>query len=109
MEDWCTMTRNTLEIGDVPRLGWFFDGDPDTEQIAVMLRNTEAAIEMTIPLRGIFDESDSYTSWFAFDSNLGGGVSKSTSSKHPPRVLFFEDWAGPVVLLGAESQEQTWA
>ena len=94
------MTRNTLEIGDVPRLGWFFDGDPDTEQIAVMLRNTEAAIEMTIPLRGIFDESDSYTSWFAFDSNLGGGVSKSTSSKHPPRVLFFEDWAGPVVLLG---------
>ena len=56
------MSTNELKSGE-PRLGWFVDGDPQTDRIAVMLRDTGSAIELTVPLRGMLAREDPYGRW----------------------------------------------
>ena len=48
------MAKNELRVGE-PRLCHLIDGNPDTPEAVVMLRNTGTAIEATFPLSGMFD------------------------------------------------------
>lgn len=97
------MSPNTLNISEVPRLGWLIDGNPDTAKIAVMLRNSGKAIELTIPLQGMFEPSDPYGRWFAFNTHFGDDPERTKYSYSPPRVLLFEDNLGTVVLMGCRA------
>lgn len=96
------MAKNELVIGE-PRLGWFVDGNPETDHVAAMLRDTGAAIELTIPLRGIFDDDDPYRRWWSSGVMFGDDPDRTKYSYRPPRVVLVEDAIGPVVLVGCRS------
>jgi hypothetical protein len=82
------VVKNSLREGQV-RLGWLFDGNPDTPEIAVMLQNTDEQIVLTVPIK-VWDYADPYTRWFRHGAR-------------PPRVLTFEDDHGSVVLVGCRA------
>jgi len=96
------MAKNELVVGE-PRFGWFIDGDPDTEQIAVMLRDTGTAIELTIPLQGMFADSDPYVRWWSYGIQFGDDPGRTKYSYKPPRVLLMHDNNGSVVLVGCRA------
>lgn len=96
------MTKNELLPG-VPRLGWFVDGDPSTERIAVMLQDTGNAIELTIPLKGLLAKDDPYGRWWSSRVAFGDDPDRTRHSYRPPRVLLIDDAHGPVVLVGCRS------
>lgn len=100
------MAKNELVPGE-PRLGWFIDGDPDTNQIAVMLRDTETAIELTVPLQGMFSKDDPYGRWWSSGVKFGDDPDRTKYSYRPPRVLLMNDVHGPVVLVGCRSTGST--
>jgi len=102
--DWRSdMAKNELMVGK-PRLGWFIDGNPDTDQIAVMLQDTGTAIELTIPLRGMMAMDDPYGRWWATDAAMyGDDPDRKKYSYGPPRVLLVHDNEGPIVLVGCRS------
>lgn len=93
---------NDLEI-DQPRMGWLIDGNPETEKRACMLRNTGTAIELTLPLLGMFGEDKDYGRWFAGGIEFGDDPDRSSYSYKPPRVLIFEDTKGLVTLVGCRA------
>lgn len=97
------MTTNALPANGEPRLGWFVDGNPETDQLAVMLRNTEAAIELTVPLRGMFRSDDPYARWFSFGVDFGDDPERVKHTYKPPRTLLFDDSNGSVVLVGCRT------
>ena len=82
------MVKNSLREGQV-RLGWLFDGNPDTPEIAVMLQDTDEQIVLTVPIK-VWDYADPYTRWFRHGAR-------------PPRVLTFEHDHGSVVLVGCRA------
>ena len=96
------MAGNEL-ITEKPRLGWFVDGNPDTEHIAVMLRDTGAAIELTIPLMEMRGGEDPYERWWSTSILFMDDPDRSKYSYQPPRVLMMRDDYGPVVLVGCRS------
>lgn len=96
------MAKNELIQGE-PRLGWFVDGNPNTAQTAVMLRDTGAAIELTIPLLETSDRDDPYGRWWSSGTLFMDDPDRSKFSYTPPRVLMMSDDAGPVVLVGCRS------
>ena len=96
------MAGNELVVGE-PRLGWFIDGNPDTDEIAVMLRDTGSAIELMIPLKGMFGEGDPYGRWWSSAFHFGDDPDRNRHSYKPPRVLLLHDRHGPVVLVGCRS------
>lgn len=100
------MAKNELVPGE-PRLGWFIDGDPDTHQIAVMLRDTETAIKLTVPLQGMFSKDDPYGRWWSSGVKFGDDPDRTKYSYRPPRVLLMNDVHGPVVLVGCRSTGST--
>lgn len=93
------MAKNDLQPGE-PRLGWFVDGSPDTESIAVMLRDTGTAIELTVPLRGRFDKEDPYRRWWSSIVHIEDDPDSARDSYAPPRQLLVYDVSGPVALVG---------
>jgi hypothetical protein len=100
------MAKNELVVGE-PRLGWFVDGNPDTEQIAVMLQDTGSAIELTIPLKGMFADEDPYGRWWSSGTQFMDDLDRTKHSYGPPRVLVMHDNSGPVVLVGCRSAGST--
>jgi hypothetical protein len=80
------MAKNELIVGQ-PRLGWFIDGNRDTEQIAVMLQDTGSAIELTVPLRGMFSAKDPYGRWWSSGVAFDDDPDRTKHSYEPPRVL----------------------
>ena len=96
------LVKNELIVGE-PRLGWFVDGNPDTEQIAVMLRDTGAAIELTVPLQGIFADSDPYGRWWSRGVVFADDLDRSKYSYGPPGVLLMHDHTGGVALVGCRA------
>lgn len=95
--------ENALIPGE-PRLGWFVDGNPDTERVAVMLQDTGTAIEITIPLKGMFSKDDPYRTWWSDGMHFVDDPNGTKHSYKPPRVLLVEDAHGPVVLVGCHSK-----
>lgn len=95
------MAENSLRPGDA-RLGWLYDGDPDTPDIAVMLQDTGEQIVLSLPLRGLAD-SGQYFRWFGQGINFGDDPDRTRFSYQPPRVLMFEDERGHVVLAGCRA------
>ena len=58
------MADNELIVGE-PRLGWLIDGNPETPEAAVMLRDTGSVIELRIPLQGMLREDGPYARWWS--------------------------------------------
>jgi hypothetical protein len=100
------VAKNELTPGE-PRLGWLVDGDPDTDHIAVMLRDTGTTIDLTVPLKGMFAENDPYGRWWSSGVHFGDDPDRTKRSYKPPRVLLLEDARGPVALVGCRSTGST--
>ncbi len=83
---------------DVPRIGWLYDGDESTPQIAVMLQDTGRQIVLTVPNQGL-EPGDTYAEWF-FES-MGFETDAPTSTA--PRSLVFHDNNGLVALVGCRT------
>lgn len=96
------MANNELIRGE-PRLGWFVDGNPDTDHIPVMLRDTGAAIELTVPLMEMHGKDDPYRRWWSPGTLFMDDPDRSKYSYAPPRVLMMTDDYGSVVLVGCRS------
>lgn len=96
------MADNHLLVG-VPRLGWFIDGDPSTDDIAVMLQDTGTVIQLTVPLKGMFAHHDPYGRWWSRGVEYGDDPDRTRFSYKPPRVLLVHDSNGPVALVGCRS------
>lgn len=97
------MANNELVIGE-PRLGWFIDGDPETDDIAVMLQDTGTVIQLTVPLKGMFARDDPYGRWWSAGIEYGDDPDRTRYSYKPPRVLLLHDNNGPVALVGCRSR-----
>lgn len=100
------MANNELQPGE-PRLGWFVDGDPDTEMIAVMLRDTGSAIELTVPFQDMGGRDDPYRRWWSDGVHFGDDPDRTLHTYAPPRQLLVADADGQVVLVGCRSTEST--
>lgn len=96
------MPKNELEFGK-PRLGWMIDGNPDTDQIAVMLEDTGKAIQLTVPLRGMTARNDLYRRWWSKGVSFGDDPEKTRYDYKPPRSLLVHDNHGTVVLVGCRA------
>lgn len=97
------MAENVLVEGK-PRLGWLFDGDPDTPELAVMLQDTGKQVVLTVPTKGIrgFREGR-YEQWFMPASRHGDDPDWSSDAYKPPPVLMFQDNEGSVALVGCRA------
>ncbi|CCH76151.1 hypothetical protein BN12_110007 [Nostocoides japonicum T1-X7] len=96
------MAQNELVVGE-PRLGWFIDGNEETDSIAVMLRDTGKAIELTVPLQGMFGSDDPYSRWWAHGIMFADDPDRAKHSYRPPKVLLMHDHAGAVTLVGCRA------
>lgn len=97
------MSDNTLIVGE-PRLGWLIDGNQDSSEIAVMLRDTGTAIELTVPLSSMLDPADKYARWWSSGiMEVGDSDDRAERDAKPPRVLLFCDKDGFVVLVGCRA------
>ena len=97
------MSDNLL-VERTPRLGWLFDGNPDTPEIAVMLQNTGDQIVLTVPTKGRTDRrNDAYFRWFRAGTRFGDDPDRTKYSYGPPRVLMFQDNEGTAVLVGCRA------
>ncbi|MFW2513881.1 hypothetical protein ACNI3K_08905 [Demequina sp. SO4-13] len=92
---------NKLEVAQ-PRLGWLVDG-LDTEDRAVMLRDTGTAIELTVPTRGYQEPDGGHGDWFAADSFITR-IPAPPPRLEMPSVLAFEDGDGAVALAGCQAR-----
>lgn len=95
------MGDNVLVEGR-PRLGWFYDGDSRTPEVAVMLHDTGKQIALTVPTKGLV-ESEPYFRWFMDGTHFADDPDRKKYSYKPPRVVMFEDNDGPVVLVGCRA------
>ena len=96
------MANNELIVGE-PRLGWLIDGNPETPEAAVMLRDTGSVIELRIPLQGMLREDGPYARWWS-SLTIHTDDPKQTKYSHtPPRVMLFHDDRGVVVLVGCRA------
>ena len=96
------MADNELIVGE-PRLGWLIDSNPKTPETAVMLRDTGAAIELRIPLQGVFGEEGPYGRWWSSFSMYADDPERTEHNYTPPRVMLFHDDCGAVVLVGCRA------
>src|SRR5699024_6758558 len=96
------MAKNELVVGE-PRLGWFIDGNEETDSVAVMLRDTGTTIELVVPLRDMFGRNDPYARWWSRGVEFGDDPERSKHSYRPPKVLLMRDYIGYVVLVGCRA------
>lgn len=94
---------NQLILGE-PRLGGLFDGDPDTDPIVVMLRDTGHTIELEIPLSDT-PAGASYRHWWSSKIRSPNDGKGTESRSGVPRSLGFRDNHGSVVLLGCRGPD----
>lgn len=95
------MADNELVL-DEPRVGWLIDGNPETDLLGAMLRDTGDAIELTIPL---LDRAarNPYRRWWSWGVRYGDDPDRTRHSYTPPRVLEFRDHLGSVILVGCRA------
>lgn len=93
---------NVLEPGR-PRLGWLFDGDESTPEIAVMVEDTGSQIEVTVPTKGMGGRDDPYRRWFSAGEHFGDDPDRTRYAYRPPSSILVADKDGPVVLVGCRS------
>ena len=96
------MADNELIVGE-PRLGWLIDGNPETPEAAVMLRDTGSVIELRIPLQGVFGEEGPYGRWWSSCTMYADDPERTKYSYTPPRVMLFHDDCGVVALVGCRA------
>jgi len=96
------MANNELIVGE-PRLGWLIDGNPETPEAAVMLRDTGSVIELRIPLQGVFGEEGPYGRWWSSFTMYADDPERTKYSYTPPRVMLFYDDRGAVALVGCRA------
>lgn len=96
------MATNELIVGE-PRLGWLIDGNPETPEAAVMLRDTGSVIELRIPLQGMLREDGPYARWWSSLTMHADDPEQTKYSYTPPRVMLFHDDRGVVVLVGCRA------
>ena len=96
------MANNELIVGE-PRLGWLIDGNPETPEAAVMLRDTGSVIELRIPLQGMLREDGPYARWWSSLTIHADDPKQTKYSYTPPRVMLFHDDRGVVVLVGCRA------
>jgi hypothetical protein len=96
------MSNNELTSIE-PRLGWLVDGNPNTEHVAVLLRDTGAAIELTIPLKEMHGEGNPYSRWWSTGILFMDDPDRTKHSYKPPRVLLMSDDYGAVALVGCRA------
>ena len=96
------MADNELIVGE-PRLGWLIDGNPETPEAAVMLRDTGSIIELRIPLQGMLREDGPYARWWSSLTMHADDPEQTKYSYTPPRVMLFHDDCGVVALVGCRA------
>ena len=96
------MADNELIVGE-PRLGWLIDGNPETPEAAVMLRDTGSVIELRIPLQGMLREDGPYARWWSSLTMHADDPEQTKYSYTPPRVMLFHDDCGVVALVGCRA------
>lgn len=98
------MAENQLRVGE-PRLCRLIDGNPDTPETTVMLRNTGNSIEVTFPISGgMFGKGDGpYDRWWSSNVTYGDDPERTKYSYAPPPVMMVYDDAGFVVLVGCHA------
>ncbi|WP_263120808.1 HEPN domain-containing protein [Cellulomonas fimi] len=93
---------NDLTPG-VPRIGWFFDGDPTTPETSTLLQDTGEQITLTIPWI-TSGAPGQYSRWFhGAGVQFGDDLDRSSYSYEVPEQLMFRDVYGAVVLVGCRS------
>lgn len=90
-------------VENVPRLGWLVDGDPTTPEVATLLQDNGKRITLTVPWDDAFHGSP-YERWFAGEgTEYGDDPDRARFTYKVPDILWFEDLAGPVVLVGCRN------
>lgn len=98
-----TMTENTLRMGE-PRLCHLIDGNPDTPEAIVMLRDTGNAIEAVFPIsRTASGHEGPYDRWWPPNVEFGDDPDRTKHSYEPPDVMLLHDTSGTVVLVGCHA------
>lgn len=97
------MADNELIVGE-PRLGWLIDGNPETPEAAVMLRDTGSVIELRIPLQGMLGEDGPYARWWSSLTMHADDPERTKYSYTPPHVMLFHDDCGVVALVGCRAR-----
>jgi hypothetical protein len=93
---------NDLVVGS-PRLGWFFDNDPDTPQTATLLQDSGTQITLTVPWLEQGPPGQ-YARWFHGTAvQFGDDPDRTRFSYLVPELLHFEDIYGPVALVGCRN------
>lgn len=96
---------NELRRGE-PRLGFIYDGIPDTPYVSVELRRTDDDIEFRLPWTSEYNGL--HQRWFAGQSaHWGDDPDQSRYSYEVPDRMLFEDEQGSVVLVGCRSAGYT--
>ncbi|RLK49331.1 hypothetical protein [Microbacterium telephonicum] len=100
--------KNVLVSGS-PRIGWLYDGDEETPEVAVMLEMTSEHIQLTIPTKGLSLAGDPYGRWFSSGMDFGDDPDRTRYRYSPPLRLLFNDHLGPVSLIGCRQQAASFA
>lgn len=97
------MTENTLQVGE-PRLCHLIDGNPDTPDAVVMLRDTGDAIEAVFPISGMRGgHKGPYDRWWSPNIEFGDDPDRTKHSYEPPAVMLLHDTNGTVALVGCRA------
>jgi hypothetical protein len=91
---------NELLLGQ-PRLGFIYDGLPDTPHIAVELLRTEDDIEMRLPWNSEYNPG--HERWFSQGVLWGDDPDRNKHRYEVPERIAFVDPSGPVALVGCRS------
>ena len=97
------MAENTLQVGE-PRLCHLIDGNPDTPDAVVMLRDTGDAIEAVFPISGTRGGyKGPYDRWWSHHIEFGDDPDRTKHSYEPPAVMLLHDTNGTVALVGCRA------
>jgi hypothetical protein len=80
------------------RLGFIYDGLPDTPHVAVQLQRTDHSIEMRLPWNDEYNPG--HERWFSQGILWGDDPDRTKHRYEVPQQLAFVDPAGPVALVG---------
>ncbi len=97
-------SNNVLHEGDT-RIGFLYDGDPDTPHATARLDRVDGRLRLTIPWS--VDHNHEHKRWFDAIPAFGDDPDRSKYSYCPPAELIFEDSIGPVTLLGCYQNGST--
>lgn len=96
---------NTLAPGET-RIGFIFDGLPETPHVAVQLARTKTHLEMKLPWHPSYNSM--HKRWFSGDTTHWGDDPERTRFRYRvPSEIDFVDPFGPVALVGVTAAGRT--